>query len=68
MGSIFSTSEWETKILSIEEELKENYIILKNPNTPQKKKKDIITTLKPINRKEKYKKKVNHWKSQRKTY
>ena len=39
MGSIFSTSEWETKILSIEEELKENYIILKNPNTPQKKKK-----------------------------
>ena len=63
MGNIFSNKS-QAESLSIEDELKENYVILKKHPRPRKKKQIIIETLKPITRKQKHKKKINHWKGQ----
>lgn len=69
MGNLFSYEIEKAKVqLSIEDELKENYVILKNKNRPRRKKEIIIETLKPISRKQKHKKKINHWKSQYKNF
>jgi len=63
MGNLFS-NKTQVDTMSIEDELKENYVILKKQPRPRRKKEIIIDTLKPISRKQKHKKRINHWKSQ----